>query len=287
MSGKVIEFEFGETVAAKAFWDRNPKAPTALTRLFDLANMCFSRSFHANDRAEDIVFNLGQTCRDDFLEIVFLAVNGYGAASQKLLRGLFERAVAIEYIRINQEKAERFVRYAAIQEFKAAKKALDVVTQEEFDRVVAAKGTSFSRMKQLHDEVKPEFQITACDKCGTKTTAFSWDIDVASMVNKIGEPYSTVYVGAYTLPTLSIHATLASAFSRHDADDKDDQNVHEAEFALIVASMLFIAVARSQNEAFSLDLGREIDTCWNDVTDVWKDRPHGPVARTNAVPKAD
>ena len=64
---------------------------------------------------QDIGFNLGETCRRDFLEIGFLAVNGYGIAAQKLLRGLYERAVTLEYIRQNPEKAERFVRFGAIQ----------------------------------------------------------------------------------------------------------------------------------------------------------------------------
>lgn len=83
---------------------------------------------------EDIGFNLGETCRRDFLEIAFLAVNGHGAAAQKLLRGLYERAVTLEYIRRSPDKAERFVRYGAIQEYKVLKVALELVGQEEFDK---------------------------------------------------------------------------------------------------------------------------------------------------------
>jgi hypothetical protein len=206
-AGKNIDFEFGETVASNAFWDRNPKFFPAFMRLLELTNECFGRPWKPKSRVEDIGFNLGETCRQDFLEIAFLAVNGHGLGAQKLLRSLYERAVTMEYIRTNPEKAEKFVRYAAIQEFKAANKALEVVTPEQFDESIADAGTSFEKMKEFHDLVNPEFQITDCKKCGTTQTAFSWDIDIASMVNKLGEPYKKLYLGCYVTPTLQIHAT--------------------------------------------------------------------------------
>jgi hypothetical protein len=276
-----IEFEFGESRASNAFWDRNPTFWPAFERLLSLTNRVFgrqTRSFH--NRVEDIGFNLGQTCRDEFFEIAFVAVNGHGIAAQKLLRGLYERAVTLEYIRQHPDKAERFVRYAAIQEFKAAKKALEVVPAEQFDSEMALSGTSFEQMKQLHDEVKPEFQVTACKKCGTTQTAFSWDIDMASMVNKLGEPYKHLFLGSYSLPTLHIHATLASAFSREAVvGTPQERKIHDAEFALLSATLVFVAVLRSQNKLFSLGLDSDIDACWNEVETVWRDRPHGPRAK--------
>ena len=81
-----------------AFFDRNPKFRPAFERLMALANRCFGRAIHPKDRAEDVCFDLGHTCRADYLEILFLAVNGFGIAASKLLRGLYERAVALAYI---------------------------------------------------------------------------------------------------------------------------------------------------------------------------------------------
>ena len=57
---------------------------------------------------------------------------------------------------------------------------------------MARGGTSFEEMKERRDEVKAEFQVTRCKKCGTKETAPWWDIDMASMVNRIGEPWSAI-----------------------------------------------------------------------------------------------
>jgi hypothetical protein len=277
--GRHIEFEFGESVAANAFWDRNPAFWPAFERLLALTNNAFGREWKPRNRMQDIGFNLGETCRRDFLEIAFLAVNGHGIAAQKLLRGLYERAVTLEYIRQNPDKAERFVRYAAIQEFKAAKRALDVVTLEEFDATMTRGGTSFQQMKEFHDRVKPEFQVTACNDCGTKETAFSWDIDMTSMVNRLGEPYKHLFLSCYTIPTLHIHATLASALSTETTSGTpEERSIHEAEFSLACATLVLVTVIQSQSEMFSLNLDAETRACWDEVTAVWKNRPHGPLA---------
>jgi hypothetical protein len=281
--GHTITFEFGETEAAKAFWARNAAFWPSFQRLMTLTNKCFGRHWKPRNRMQDIVFNLGETCRQDFLEILFLAVNGHGIGAQKLLRGLYERAVTLEYIRQSPEKAERFVRFAAIQEFKAARKALEVITPEQFDAEMSRAGTSFAKMKQLHDEVKPEFQVTHCKRCGTTETAFGWDIDMASMVNRLGEPYKQLFLSCYTVPTLQIHATLASAFSREGVENREERNMHDAEFSLISATLVFVAVLQSQSEVFSLKLDDEIKACWEDVTRVWTDRPHGPLAKNGGA----
>jgi len=88
-------FEFGETEASQAFWDRHPSFYPAFERLMTLGNKCFGRPIQPKNRTEDICFGLGHTCREDFLEVLSLAVNGYGNGASKLLRGLYERAVVM------------------------------------------------------------------------------------------------------------------------------------------------------------------------------------------------
>ena len=272
-------FEFGETVASNAFWDRHPKFFSAFTHLVNVTNKCFGRTLNPRNRIEDLGFDLGETCRQDFCEIVFLGVNDHGIGAQKLLRGLYERAVTLEYIRTHPKKADKFVRYAAVQEFKIAKKAMAVVTQEQFDIAVAGAGTSFNKTKALYNTIAPEFQITKCSKCKTKETAFSWDIDIASMVNTIGEPYTNLYVNCYSIPTLYIHATLASACSREAVHGTwEERKIHDAEFSLIMATLTFLSVIRSQNKIFSLALDDNIQDCYREVNEVWQNRSCGPTA---------
>jgi hypothetical protein len=120
-----MDLEFGETRQSKAFFERYPSFHQAFERLMRLANICLGRTIVPKNRAEDICFDLGQACRSDYLEILFLAVNGFGAAATKLLRGQYERAVALAYIIKRPEKAERFVHYGAIQEKKALDRSLE------------------------------------------------------------------------------------------------------------------------------------------------------------------
>lgn len=270
--GRQIEFEFGETEQSKAFFDRNPTFWLAFEKLMALTNKAFGREVRFTSRVEDICFNLGQTCRQDFIEVLFLAANGYGIGAEKILRGLYERAVALEYMRTKPEKAERFMRYAAIQEYKGAKAALEVVSKETFDATMGP-GNSFDDIAGRFEEVKPEFQQTDCKKCKTTETAFSWDIDVASMVKKVGEPFTKLYLMGYTMPTLHIHATLASAYedeSRHETPE--ERNLHEAETSLMCATMIFLAVIRSQNQLFKLGLEQELDIAWAETEAIWTER---------------
>jgi len=83
--------EFGNTREARAFWDRNAEFKQHLDTLIKLTNKCFGREYHPANRTEDVVFDLGQACRDDFVEVAFLAAHGHGNGAMKLLRGMFER----------------------------------------------------------------------------------------------------------------------------------------------------------------------------------------------------
>jgi hypothetical protein len=277
--GRNLTFEFGETEASNAFWDRNQKAFPAFMRLLHLTNKAFGRPYQIRNRVEDICFHLGETCRTDFLEILFLAVNGYGIGAQKLLRGLFERALALEYIRQNPEKAEKFVRFAAIQEYKASKAAVEVVGIEQFNGAMPPEN-QFEEQEKRYQAIKGEFEQTDCKKCKTKKLGISWDVDIKTMVDRVGEPFGMLYFTCYVLANLHVHATLASVFQRESISGTPEQrNIDEAEFSVVNAVLTFLAVIQSQDNLFNLGLRDDVMACRSDVDDVWKDRPHGPVAR--------
>jgi Family of unknown function (DUF5677) len=264
-----MDFEFGQTIQSEAFFERNPRFFQAFGRLVALSNECFGRVFQAKNSAEDLYFNLGQTCRDEFLEVAFLATNGYGIGALKLLRGLYERAVVLAYVVKHPEKAQRFVNFAAIQEYKAIKVGLEIVPETELDVMMATKGTTVARAKELYEKYKPDFQITVCKRCQTKETAFSWDIDLSSMVREVGESYKELYLGAYVLPNLHVHASLASTFpSRPSADEIATRNRDEAKFALLVAMRLLLLVIQSQDCVFALGLGDSIGSSNKDVAEL-------------------
>ena len=248
-------------------------------RLLDLTNKAFGRPYDIRSRAEDICFHLGEACRTDFLEILFLAVNGYGIGAQTLLRGLFERAVALEYIRRHPAKAERFVRFAAIQEYKASKAAVEVVGAEQFNATMPPENT-LEEQEKHYKAIKADLEQTDCEKCRTRRLAISWDVDVKTMAERVGEPFRMLYSTCCVLANLHVHATLASAFQHESTHGTPEQrNVDEAEVSVVNAILTFLGVIQSQDNPFNLGLQEDIMACRRDVDDVWKDRPHGPGAR--------
>lgn len=268
-----MEFHWGATPESDAFFDRNPKFWDALERLTILANKTFGRKFQPAGRLQHIAFNLGETCRMDFLEILFLAVHGWGIGASKLVRGLYERAVALAYIIKHPDKAERFVRYAAIQEYKVMLSAVELAGEEEFDKVMAGT-TTVAQIKELREKFKPEFQIEICKKCHTTGTATSWDENgVVAQARDLGEPYMAFYMGAYAMPNMHVHVSLTSAMQEHNKkpdQERMQQRRHEADFALTNAHAVMLMVLRSQNDLFSLALEKDIEACERDWALVWE-----------------
>jgi hypothetical protein len=256
-------FEIPDTEKSRAFAARNPQFPAALLKLFETANKCFGRDPHPKNHLENLCFWLGHTCRQDFLEIVFLGINGYGAGATKILRSLYERAVTIEYLIQNPNKAERFLKFAAIQENRAVEAALRRIPPDKIDAQMGP-GNTVAEVRRRYEQYKGNFKASACEVCGAKTPP-SWDIDLASMIQRVGEPYKRVFVLAYTNPNFQIHATLASA-NPHD----ENREEHDAKTALMVAIELLLAVIRSQNGLFSLSLEADLEACTNDLREAMK-----------------
>jgi excisionase family DNA binding protein len=265
-------FEFGETVEGEAFFDRHPNFYPAFERLTALVNKCFARPLPKPYYGpEYILFSLGEACRADFFEILFLAVNGHGCGASKLLRGLYERAVTLAYMVKDPAKTQRFKDYAAIQEYKALRDALKLRTEPEWDAAVAP-GRTAAEIRSRFEAVKADFQ-QHCQKCRAPRLAITWDLDFASMVAKVGAPYDAYYLGAYTTPNLELHATLASAL-REDTKDKDARRKHlldQADYVLFYSQLLLVEVVRSQNALFSLNLDADLQATEDAVASVWKE----------------
>jgi hypothetical protein len=266
-------FEWGETAETDAFFDRHPNFYPAFERLVTLSNKCFARPLPTPYYGpEYTLFSLGDACRQEYMEILFLAAHGYGTGTSKLLRGFYERAVALAYMLKNRDKVERFSNFAAVQEYKAMKDALKVTTEDQWNSAMGEHYTP-AEVTARYEAVRGDFQQTDCKKCGTKRPSISWDIDVASMVSKVGEPYTTYYLGAYTNANLQIHATAASALRVNEKDQsrrQTDQRA-EADFALFCASILLVEVFRHQNTLMALSLDDEIQECENAIARVWRD----------------
>jgi hypothetical protein len=255
-----VEFEFGETQEAEHFFDRNPKFVPTFLRLMELANKYLSNRPLPKNQTEDICFGLGHACRRDFLEVIFLAVNGYGSGASKIIRGLYERSVALAYMVQDPDKVDRFVRYAAVQEHRILDGALKVVNEADFDAIMGP-ANSVSEIRRRYREVKPEFEMDVCRECGTRRVQPSWDLDVPAMVHKVQGLYQQFFLPNYVVPNLAIHATLSSATLKNSPSDEH----READLQVLCASLLLLLTLRSQESIFHLGFEKEIEACEEDI----------------------
>lgn len=256
-----IEFEFGETRESDQFFHRNPKFYPAFEQLMITLNKCFGREYQHSRPLEDLVFGLGQTCRDDFLEVLLLAVNGHGVGATKLVRGLYERAATTAYLIQNPSKVERFISFAAGNERKLMREALKVFSQEEFERATR------STVAEIESNYQDALKVFKAKKLpGT------WDVDFASLVQRVSGAYPHYYLATYVLPNLQIHASLASAFRV-----RGEQAHVSADVAVAHAHGIMLLVVSEQNSFFSLNLKLDIEACSTLAADAWD--PTSRVAR--------
>lgn len=247
-----IDFEFAETKESQEFFSRNPTFYPAFETLNSLCNKCFGRAYTPTKQLDEIVFGLGQSCRDDFFEILFLAVGGHGVGAMKLVRGLYERAVTLANLIRNPQKAGRFINFAAINERKLANTALKFFSKAEIEKAIS---TTFAEIESHYLKAKHFF--------GGKSPS-RWDVDFVSMVNTVGGSYPEYYLAAYALPNIQIHASLASAFRVRGLDSRN-----KADLALALAHGIMMLVIREQNTYFSLGLDGEINQCESQARAAW------------------
>lgn len=266
-----MDFEFGQSDKAKAFFKEHPNFCDAFVKLMDASNQCFGRMCHYNNRAEEIMFSLGQTCREDYLEIAFMAVHGFSVATTKLLRGLYERAVTHAYIIKNPEKVMKFILFGAIQEYKVMKGALETgITEEAFDKTMPAE-YSIASITERRNKAMEDFKVKKCETCGEKPMV-SWDdANINGMAKAAGPLYQALYSGGYAIPNLRIHATLTSAVYLEGADKESAAAVRKqaAYSNLGLASAMLLLVMEEQNELFKLGLDQDLKAAEEAIAEEW------------------
>jgi hypothetical protein len=245
-----------------AIFERHAGLREALNALIDLTEKD-SAPVKIESVAHEVIFALSRVCVEECWEILLLAANQYGNGALKLLRGLYERALTLTYISKFPEKAERFYKYGAIQEHRTISHARRLYpSDEKLNEALAP--LNVENIEANYQSAKADFQRTKCKTCKTTELAHSWDIDVASMAAKVGELFPDLLLTAYVVPTLELHTTLASAFSR--ATSTPDKVTFDykpspssIDFCIIQALALIYIVRKVVIRTFSLPLEAEMD----------------------------
>ncbi len=256
----MVPVGFGSPVEARQFIQSHPERIRLIQSLLATAEKTFIRRLVSNKLSDCIGFYLGRICVEDLKEIVILAGNGYGVGAQKILRGMYERAVTSVYILQNPSEADRFWNYHKVHQRKAYNHAKKLGS---FGPRISPE--TVERIENDFNLVKSDYTEDVCKPCGKTRLMGSWTkLDTASMAERVGNGFADIYYDAFYKPTLQIHTTVGSLMSRLALTPagrmtfKDGATRKEANDAVILAINILLRVLGSQNEHFALGLDADL-----------------------------
>jgi hypothetical protein len=242
---------------------RLPGAIEVVNRYSDLTGKILRESVPLNGLPDKIIFGLSRVCIEESQEILLLAANEYPSGASKLLRGLYERTVTVLYLKKHPEKAERFQHYAAIQEHRVLAAARKLFSDEQLN--AAWKTVRAADIEASYVKFKAEFQRAKCKTCKTTELAHSWDVDLGTMADRVGEGMPDLYLSSYTVPTLHAHATFASAYV--NIAESEDRVVYsfkhahaEVDLCIIQVFTLIHRIFDAAVNVFGLPFGDDVET---------------------------
>lgn len=261
---------FGFQEEWQDFERRNRAFLEKFPRLEQTLHMAFNRDAKFSEPIDKFVLMFGRVCVEDFFEILLCCGNGNGQAAQKLLRGLYERAVTLRYLREHPEEIEDFLDFYHVTQRKLMIACQNTMGAETFPPEITAD------IEREYQQVKEKFMITECEKCGTKRPNHTWSkLDFVSMANKTA--LGKLIVPGYLIPLRQAHATVASMVSRMEAGPNegiafmDRAQPKEADQALRVAHNILLDVLRVQDEHYSVPgLKEQNEVCLRDFIDIWQ-----------------
>src|SRR6266702_415935 len=181
-----------------------------LTNLVDASCNELPEQQEPIDRALSV---MSQLCVEDFLEILLLAGNGYGIAAQKILRGLYERAVTMVYLSKHHEELDTYMNFYYISQQKIRRATLETHGPESMSQKV------WEPIERKYEELKENYLITSCEKCKTQRPNHTWSkLDIVTMAKQTGELARLLVVG-YLMPMSFAHATVHSMLARLRSDE--------------------------------------------------------------------
>ncbi len=251
-----------------------------LPRLFASLDKLLNRTVKAHNSADRILFPLCCLAYEDFREIFWLCVCGFGTGGMQILRHLYELTVTLNYLSNNPHEANTFVEYYAISQGKLLNHA------KELGQVAALKLTAevIAKIEEAYKTAKPKFEETLCEKCGTKRVRISWSrLDLFSMARQTTEALKHLYAVCYIGPTWATHASFARVvIGLREVEGglayiENRTQKDELKFALLYSHHLIIHVFEVMNRHYKLGLEDQLAELARDFFTAW------PEARTTAA----
>lgn len=250
----------------RAFFDGFPK-------LKDVLDAAFVRNASVSTSADKAILFLGRLCVEDFMELLCLAANGYGIGAMKLLRGLYERAVTASYLALYPEEAQSYLDFRFVSRHKTLQSYVEGGTRD------AGWLEKASEARVKFDEIKDQFEVDNCKKCGTKRINHTWSKnDFVAMAKKTGE-LGKLLAQAYYEPLNHSHSTAEAIMRRLKISESGQLGFEpgpqrsDADRALRIAHAVMVALLEVQARHFRMeDLAVKAETCAKDHIDIWSSR---------------
>lgn len=260
---------FGYAEEWRDFVERHSEFLNRFPNLKAALDIAFIRTVKSKEPTDRVIFFLGRICVEDFMEILLLSGNGYGIGAEKILRGMYERAVTARYLHKHPDETERFLDFHWIQQSKLAKAVQSTLGAETLPPEIVR------NVEYNYARVKSDFIVEVCHSCGRKDVNYTWSrMDLVSMAAE--GSLKDLVVPAYYLPLREAHSTTGSILSRMNSETLDRLEFHEgaqrdrADQALITAHNLLLNILDLQHEHFhleQLDVPRE--RCFQDFIEIW------------------
>jgi hypothetical protein len=249
------------------------------TRRFEnvakVIDITFQRIHQTTGPTERTIYFLGRLAVEEFMEILLLCANGYGIGAQKLIRGMYERAVTARYLFKHPEETGNYLAFHRVTDHKLMAAIQSTMSSGIFSQ------EQVEKIRREFEAVKDRFMVTDCKICKTTRLNHTWSkADVVSMARE-SEDLWRLIVPAYYLPTREFHSTMGAIFSRLDANAAKGQGLifdgaaqrDRADQAIITAHTILLNVLDLQRECFQLkELEPVMQTCFEDFRAILKEQ---------------
>lgn len=239
--------------------------------------IAFLRIHQTTAPVEKTIYFQGRLIVEDFMEILLLCGNGYGIGAQKLVRGMYERAVTARYLTDHVEEVDNFLDFHRVSDHKFL-----IAAEQSAGRALFSLEQT-NKIKKDYESVKGQFMVPDCRVCGTTRMNHTWSkVDIVTMARVTKNLWSFVLPGYY-VPMREAHSTVGAIFSRLDAEaaatdqglifDGESQR-DRAHTALFTAHMILLDALELQREFFKIaELEPVMEVCITDYGEIWKAEP--------------
>jgi hypothetical protein len=231
----------------------------------------FSRIHQTTQPIEKTIYFQGRLIVEDFMEILLLCGNGYGIGAQKLVRGMYERAVTARYLMNHLEEVDNFLDFHRVSDYKF------LIAAEQSTGRKLFSPDQVKKIKEDYESVKSQFVVPDCKVCRTERLNHTWTkVDIVSMARSTKNLWPFILTGYY-MPMREAHSTVGAIFSRLDPHTSGglmfdgELQRDRAHTALLTAHMILLDTFELQREFFKIaELEPIIQTCISDFTEIWK-----------------